>query len=258
MRYRIAEIGHLCRTPLGRRQLIVHLYSRAWPFFYGLARLYRRTLVRRTRVVAVVGSYGKTTTSTAIGRTLKLKRINISDKGLSQVAFSVLRMRPGQRHGVMEVAVNRLNQMSRHAQVLRPDVVVITSIGSEHHRSLGTIAAIRDEKAKILAGLAPGGIVIYNGDDAQVGQMAFPFGARRIRFGFNRACDVRAINMVADWPHGTQFTLHINKETHLIRTRCHGREMVYPILAVFAVALAEGRDLAKTIAAVFFATPVEA
>jgi UDP-N-acetylmuramoyl-tripeptide--D-alanyl-D-alanine ligase len=253
----MAEIGHLCRTPLGRRQLRVHLYSSAWPIFNVLAAIYRRTITRRTRVVAVVGSYGKTTTARAIGYALGLKRINLSGKGVSQVALSILRMLPGQPHGVIEVAVNRRGQMLRHAKALRPNVVILTSIGSEHHRSLGDKDAIRNEKSKILKGLSTCGVVIFNGDDPQLNQMQFPADSRLVRFGFDAACEMRASDVSIDWPRGTCFTLHVNQETHWVRTRLLGRKMVYPILAVLALALAEGRSLAETIAAVETIPPAD-
>ena len=258
MHYRISEILPLLRNPLGRRQLGVHLYSGAWPLWDLLGRLYRRTCVKKVQVIAVVGSYGKTTTAAALRQALNLKRLNTPGKGLSQVPLSVLGMRPGQSRGVIEVAINRRGQMIRHAKTLRPNVVVITAIGSEHHRSLGDIAAIRDEKAKILKGLAPGGIVVSNGDDAQVERMAIPPGVHRIRFGFDAHCDVRASDVVVNWPHGLQFTLRVNTQTHLVRTRLLGRHMVYPILAVFAVALADGCDLVETAAAVASVPPAAA
>lgn len=258
MRNRLPEILNLARSPLGRRQLRVHLYSHTWPIWDALGCLYRRSLVRNVLVIAVVGSYGKTTTSTLLQQALDLKRLNIPGKGLSHVALSVLGMRPGQSPGAIEVAVNRRGQMIRHAKTLRPNVVVITSIGSEHHRSLGDKAAIRDEKAKILSGLAPGGIVITNGDDAQVERMPIPCGARHIRFGFHPGCDVRASDVVVEWPHGLQFMLHVKAESVLVRADLLGHNMVYPILATFAVALAEGRQLAETATAVASVSPAVA
>ena len=216
MRYRLSEIGLLFRTPLGRRQLRVHLYSRTWPFWDALGRIYRRTLARQVKIIAVVGSYGKTTTATVLQQALGLKWLNVSGKGLSQIAIAVLGLRPRQAPGVIEVAINRRGQMRRHARTLRPDVVVLTSIGSEHHRSLGDKDTIRDEKAKILGGLTPGGIVISNGDDVRVQQIPIPPGARHIRFGFAPRCDIRASDVVVEWPHGLRFTLHVGADRHVV------------------------------------------
>ena len=61
----------------------------------------------------------------------------------------------------------------------------MTSIGSEHHRSLGTLEATRDEKARMLDGLRPGGIAVLNRDDPEVMAMVPPAGTRILTFGFD-------------------------------------------------------------------------
>ena len=100
-------------------------------------------------------------------------------------------------------------------------------------------------------------MVVFNGDDPQLNQMQFPADSRLVRFGFDAACEMRASDVSIDWPRGTCFTLHVNQETHRVLTRLLGRKMVYPILAVLALALAEGRSLAETIAAVETIPPAD-
>jgi hypothetical protein len=66
MRYSWKDIPGLLRTPIGRSQLGFGLWYQSLPILSCLARLYRLTLVRNTRVVAVVGSFGKSTTTRAL------------------------------------------------------------------------------------------------------------------------------------------------------------------------------------------------
>ncbi len=130
----------LLRTPLGRLQLLDETLDWAWPAFRGLASLYRRTLVRNTCLVAVVGSFGKSSTARAVVAALGgTPHRHIVFNTRSYVALAVFRIRPGQRHAVLEVGINGPGQMARHARTVEPEITVVTSVGSEHNRALKTL-----------------------------------------------------------------------------------------------------------------------
>jgi UDP-N-acetylmuramyl pentapeptide synthase len=217
---------------------------RLWPLLSRLARIHRLTLARGTRVTVVVGTYGKTTTARAVtaalGRTPH-RRIGLNEFGY--VAEAVLRIRPRDRHAVIEVGIARRGQMAGYARLLQPDAVVVTSIGSEHNRSLGTLEVTRAEKAPMVQALRPSGLAVINGDDPNVRWMGTQTPARVTTFGFDEGNDVRASDYRLDWPRGSRFTLHASGQTRGLRIRLLGRHQVYPILAAVAVALAEGFDL---------------
>jgi UDP-N-acetylmuramyl pentapeptide synthase len=256
VRYRPRELLLLARSPLGRQVLGVHTRSLAWPILDQAAAAYRRVLARRVRIVAVVGSFSKTTTANAVAAVLGAPVTPPDDAGLSSVPLSVLRIRPGQGHAVLEVQIDRKGQMARHARTVRPDVVVVTSIGSEHHRSLGSLDETLAEKAGILAGLRPGGLVVLNGDDPRVRRQAVPAGARVLTFGLGEGNDVRASDVRLDWPRGTGFLLHAAGATREVRLRLVGPKMVHAALAAIAVATAEGRALEATLAALARLAPM--
>jgi UDP-N-acetylmuramoyl-tripeptide--D-alanyl-D-alanine ligase len=249
MRYRPRELLLVGRSALGRRVLAVHARSLARPALELVARAYRRTLVRRVRLVAVVGSFGKTTTRHALETALETPSTYADDAGLSIVPMSVLRVRPGETHGVLEVQIDRKGQMIRHAKTVRPDVVVITSIGSEHNRSLGSLDDTLEEKANILSGLRPGGLVALNGDDPRVRGLATRIDGRVVTFGMCEGNDVRASDVRLDWPEGTRFRLHVAGERREVRLRLIGPKMVCAALAAIAVAIEAGRTLEDTLAA---------
>jgi UDP-N-acetylmuramyl pentapeptide synthase len=125
--------------------------------------------------------------------------------------------------------------------MLRPDIAVMTGIGSEHSTSFGTLEATRAEKAEMLAALPASGAAVLNGDDSNVLWARNRTRARIVTYGFNENCDVRADKFsMADWPAGTSFTIHVDGETHSASIRLIGRPMVYPALAAVAVAKIEG------------------
>ena len=259
MRYRLTDLPALLATPVGREQLRRGVLYRAWPLTSRAARLHRATLARRTRVVAVVGSYGKSTTTRAIAAALALPdRPALLANAFSSVARAVLRIAPAQPHAVIEVGIARPGEMRQYAGIVGPDVAVVTSIGSEHHRSLGTLESTRDEKAWMVRALPASGIAVLNGDDPNVTWMRGETRARVVTFGFGEHCDVRARDLRIDWPQGSCFDLTAFDATRAgVRVRLIGREMVAAALAAIAVARCEGVALDVALARLAELAPTE-
>lgn len=241
MRYRVKDLPVMLTTPAGRRQVADGIAFRLWPVASRLARAYRATVVRRTRIVAVVGSFGKSTTTRAIAAVLATPGYkSMSANAWTSVALAVLRIRPAQPHAAIEVGIGARGEMAHYAALLRPDVTVVTSIGSEHLRKLGTLEVTRAEKARMVAALSPGGVAILNGDDPNALWMQAQTPDRIVTFGFGMDCDVRGDSVCLDWPNGTRFRLHAFGEQREVAVRLISRQMVYAALAALAVALTEG------------------
>jgi len=132
-----------------------------------LASAYRRTLIG-TRVIAVTGSSGKTTTKELIHAVLSsvhrgtaaLRSFN-NDIG---VPLTILAARAGDKYLVVEVGANAPGEIAALAAIVEPDIAVITSIGRAHVGGFGSPEAIVREKAALLAHLRPGGLAIVNAD----------------------------------------------------------------------------------------------
>ena len=244
------------QTPFGRRQLRDGLRRRLWPVMARLARLHRQTVTRQTRVVAIVGSLGKSTTSraatTALG--LPLHRL-MTLNSHTALSLALLRIRPGQRNAVIEVGINARGQMEAYARVVRPTVTVVTSIASEHNRSLGSLEETRAEKAWMVRALPRSGTAVLNGDDPNVMWMKGETRAHVITFGFDDSCDVRATEVRLDWPRGTQFHLRAFGEERDVTTQLMGRHMAYAVLAAVAVAHVAGIPLDEALSRLRSLTP---
>jgi UDP-N-acetylmuramoyl-tripeptide--D-alanyl-D-alanine ligase len=237
---RVLRFATLLRSQVGRVELYYAALNKAWPVLSLVAAAHRRALGRRTRLVAVVGSFGKTTTTRCIAAALGVGQRQPRDNCRSHLAAAVL-MRTGLRaHAVLEVGVDHAGQMAAYARVLRPDVVVVTSIGSEHSRSLGAREGTRREKAMMVRALAPGGLAVLNGDDPNVSAMRSDAASAVVTFGARVSCDVRATEITLDWPAGMRFRVETGDGSAEVALPLVGREMIYPALAAIAVARAAG------------------
>ena len=235
-------------TAAGRRDLWVGASNRLWPQLRVLASLHRCTLARRVRIAAVVGSYGKTTTTAAVCTALGLPEPT-RGSSYGRLALKLLRVRPWQAHAAFEVAIDGPGQMAPYGALLRPDLVVVTSIGSEHHRSLGSLDATQAEKGRMVQALTAAGIAVLNRDDPRVMAMAGTTAARVVTYGLHPEAEVRASDVRLDWPRGTRLVLHVAGTERDVRLRLLGRVMTYPFLAAVAVARAEGLPLEQAVAA---------
>ncbi len=248
LRVRIRRFAQLLSTRVGCVELGYAGLNKAWPVLSALAEAHRRTLGRRTRLVAVVGSFGKTTTARCIAAALGLGERQPRDNVRSHLAMAAL-LRTGLRpFTVLEVGIDHPGQMVEYARTLRPDMTVVTAIGSEHGRSLGGSAGTRHEKAMMVRSLAPDGLAVLNGDDRNVMAMRAETGAATVTFGTGPECDVRATAVTLDWPRGMCFEVGLGGERATVSLRLLGLHMVYPALAAIAVARAAGVPLATATA----------
>ena len=232
------------RSRDGRFELLFAMLKRSRPVLLRAAAFYRRSLIRRSRIAGVVGSFGKTTTTRAVmtalgGDVNKLFEFNAG----STLAVALFRIRPWDRYSVIEVGTSGPGGILPRARMIRPNIAVVTCIGSEHNRSFRTLEATRAEKSEMVRVLPETGLAVLNGDDPNVLWMRGRTAARVITYGFGDSNDVRAEEVSLDWPRGMAFTLRAGDFSRRLRTHLIGRHMVYPILAAAATVFGEGLPL---------------
>ena len=231
-------------NPVVRRAIVVRGLRKIEPAVRRFTSVWRRTVVRSTNVVAVVGSYGKTTTARVLSAALcdEIHRYLTNNAGIF-VSHAILRIRPGQSHQVIEVGISGVGKMAPHASTIQPDVVVVTSIGSEHGRSFGNLETTRTEKAKMVEGLRPGGTAFLCGDDDNVLWMAERTNERVVTFGLDPGNDYRASAIRSHRGGAVEFTVeHAERGTFEVQTRLIGEPGVRAALAALAVGLEQQMD----------------
>ena len=116
------------------------------------------------RVVAVVGSTGKTSTKDILGAlcaphadTIWAERSLNNEIGLP---LTVLRLEHETEIAVTEMGMRGLGQIAALCEVARPRVVVVTSIGPEHLELLGTVERVAEANAEAIEALPAGGTAV--------------------------------------------------------------------------------------------------
>ncbi len=248
MRYRWKNLPSLLISRQGRKSLFSGQLARFWPLIRIFTAMYRRTVLRKVRVAVVIGSLGKSTTARAVAVALGHRQPDGISNSRNALAFDLLGHSPKNSHAVVEAGVNGPGIMRRTASMLNPDIVVVTSIASEHILSFGNLDNTRNEKAEMLRVLTPQKTAILNADDPNVMWMASQTSASIITCGFSDSADVRASNFQILPPGRIGFLIKAGEQSWPIRLSILGRHMVFPILAAVAVAIIEGREISSVIA----------
>jgi UDP-N-acetylmuramyl pentapeptide synthase len=184
----------------------------------------------------------------------KLEGIRNADYAVIQ---NLLKYRAKDSFAVLEVGIEKPGQMRPHARMINPDIVIVTSIASEHILSFKTLERIREEKAEMIRAMAVNGTAILNADDPNVMWMASQTKARIVTFGICGDADVKAVDIHNNFPHGTSFKALIEGKEYSCSTPFLGRHMVYPALAALAVAHAEKLDISSACQALGSISPAE-
>ncbi|MEM7417074.1 MAG: UDP-N-acetylmuramoyl-tripeptide--D-alanyl-D-alanine ligase [Gemmatimonadota bacterium] len=111
-------------------------------------------------VVAITGSSGKTSTkeltSAALSDTLRVHATRGNLNNRIGMPLTLLAAPDDAEAVVLELGTNEPGEIRALAQIARPDVAVITTVGESHLEKLGSLEGVLDEKLDILRYVAEG------------------------------------------------------------------------------------------------------
>lgn len=121
-------------------------------------------------VVAITGSSGKTTTkemtAAALSATLRVHATSANLNNRIGMPLTLLDVPLDAEAVVLELGTNEPGEIRALAQVARPDIAVITTVGESHLEKLGSLDGVMTEKLDLLRHLADGGRCIV-GDEPE-------------------------------------------------------------------------------------------
>ncbi|MBD3251363.1 hypothetical protein GF380_02815 [Candidatus Uhrbacteria bacterium] len=183
--------------------------------------------IRRDKpfIIAITGSYGKSSTKEAIAIALGTREagsgVRATRKNYNNefgVPFTVLNVpAPGKdplkwlrillravwvgwgfghvnaRMLVLEMGADRPGDLNWLVRMAPPDISVITAVAEAHSEFFGTLDDVAVEKATLVRRLKKGGVVVLNNDDPRVTAMRKETECEAHYFGFSEGSDVRVV-----------------------------------------------------------------
>lgn len=123
----------------------------------------------RGKIIAITGSFGKTSTKEILRLALSAVGKTYADQGLANTRWGVplaLACLPRKAdYGIFEMGLTREGDLAALSMLARPDIAVVTTIEPRPLESFSSIEAIVDAQTEIFQGMNENGTVILNRDN---------------------------------------------------------------------------------------------
>lgn len=186
-------------------------------------------------VVGITGSVGKTSTKEMIASVLKeryrtLKTLGNFNNELG-LPLTVFRLREEDEAAVLEMGISNFGEMTRLARIARPDICVITNIGTCHLEFLGDRDGVLKAKTEVFPYVKEGGHIVLNGDDDKLSAIKEYNGIRPVFFGLDSRFPVYADQIEGHGLDSVSCVIHMGEEAFPVTIPVPGRHMVMDALA---------------------------
>lgn len=181
------------------------------------------------KVIAVTGSVGKTTTKELIYNMLKddykVLKTDKNYNGQIGLPLTVLKLND-EEILLVEMGMNEKGGIDKLSKIVKPDIAVITNIGTSHIGNLGSREEIMNAKLEILNHMNKDGILIINNDNDLLNKKKNNLDYKLITYGINNKSDYNAYDIKLE---ENKTTYKLNNEEYEINIS--GLSTVYNSLA---------------------------
>lgn len=223
--------------------VVVILVDNTTKALQDLAKAYRNQL--SMKVVGITGSNGKTSTKDILASVLKQHYITQKTMGNYNneigVPLTLLSLNENVEVAVVEMGMENLGELSFLTNMVKPDIAIISNVGTAHLENLGTMENIAKAKLEIVEGLSEKGLFIYNGDqklicDAVI-QANIPSSIKIKTFGIEKGNDYKIASVIQK-RDGIKFS--INQNLPLYKLDMIGKHQAFNATAAYTAAIALG------------------
>lgn len=231
-------------------------------YFQSARRVIRK---RKTTVIGITGSYGKTSVKNILYtllstkyKTLKTPESYNTPMGICKIIHRDLKQ--DYDFFVVEMGARRSGDIKELCDLVKPVTGIITAIGPQHLKTFGSLENISETKYELIKSLPENSVAVLNGDDPVCAEMANKrFLKKTIFFGIDFEIPppsfIEAKKIIID-SEGSCFILKNGRSEIEIKSHLLGRQNIYNILAAAAVALHYGLSLQELKTAVKDLKPI--
>ncbi|MAR79688.1 MAG: UDP-N-acetylmuramoylalanyl-D-glutamyl-2, 6-diaminopimelate--D-alanyl-D-alanine ligase [Rhodospirillaceae bacterium] len=218
--------------------------------FVGLNSLAKYSRSRsKTKVIAITGSVGKTSTKEILRSALSGQFLVYATEGNLNnhlgVPLTLARMPVDTDFAILELGMNKAGEIRSLSKLVKPDFALITSVEAVHLEFFDSIDDIADAKGEIFEGTKRKGFAIINLDSKyfqKLSEIANQYELNVISFGSSKNPDVKLLNYVLH-EDCTCVTCDINGLKMAFKIGVPGLHVINNSLSVLAIVNAIGGDL---------------
>ena len=209
-----------------------------------IAAFYRSQL--SLTVIGITGSVGKTSTKETVAGVLSqryrvLKTLGNFNNELG-LPLTIFRLTEEDEIAVLEMGLSDFGEMHRLSEIARPDICIITNIGTCHLEKLGDRDGVLRAKTEIFDFMNSDGIALLNGEDDKL--LTIAGGERPVKFfGKSVRSDVYADSIESLGLNGTRCHIQTPQGAFEAIIPIPGQYMINNVLAGTLAGLELGMEL---------------
>ncbi len=196
------------------------------------------------KVIGITGTVGKSTTKELVTEVLSRRYYTLKNTGNLNneigLPLTLLRAGKGHQRAVLEMGFYVPGEIALLCKIAKPEIGLITNIGTVHAERAGSIEAIAQGKSELVQALPQNGYAILNYDDPWVRPMAEKTKAKVFYYGLDPNANIWADQIESFGLEGIRFCLHYKQESYFLRIPLIGRHSVHTALRAAAVGKIEG------------------
>ncbi len=210
-----------------------------------IAEFYREQL--DCQIIGITGSVGKTSTKEIIASVLSEKFNVLKTEGNFNneigMPITLLKIRDEHEIAVIEMGISFFDEMRRLSRVSKPDVCVITNIGTCHLENLNDRDGVLKAKTEMFENAKPNCCTVLNGDDDKLATIEEVNGRAPIFYGLESGRDITAIDIEPDGMKGTSCIIKYKDYEFDTYIPIPGHHMIYNALAATCIGVHFGMEL---------------
>ncbi|MBM3334132.1 UDP-N-acetylmuramoyl-tripeptide--D-alanyl-D-alanine ligase [Candidatus Sumerlaeota bacterium] len=191
-------------------------------------------------VGALSGSSGKTTAKDILRLMIEPTGGLVTHGNLNNligVPLMVFRLEPSHKTAVFELAMNQPGELAELTEIVRPEIVALTNIGSAHRGNFPSHEALRAAKAELIVHSPPDAIAVLNADcyDCALVAQEYCTGRDIATFGIQAPAHFRAEQIEPVSPVGYRFDLVHPEGRQTVTLSAFGGYNIYNVLCAAAI-----------------------
>lgn len=199
--------------------------------------------------IGITGSVGKTTTRDMVYSVVSSKFNTLkNEKNFNnQIGVPLTLFNLNYKHecAVVEMGMSGFNEIEYLADIVRPNIGVISNIGQSHIEKLGSTLGIFKAKMEITKNFNENSTLIVNGDDHCLKILNNNLTQYTIKtFGFSNKCSIYCKAFKAD-TNKTEFTCVIDNKEYDFIIPIVGEHNIYNAMAAILVGITLGISIEK-------------
>lgn len=193
--------------------------------------------------IGITGSYGKTSVKHILAVLLSQRYYTYktphSYNNLMGLTLSIrTQLKPLHQVFIAEMGADHVGEITALADLVQPDIAIITAIGPQHLSTFGSQEQIVHEKMRLVEALPPDGIAVLNVDNSWIRNYPLAFTGTIITYGIHQPNAMVKAGNIHYHARGTWFDITTSEGTFKVATRLLGEHNVLNILGAVACASA--------------------